>query len=400
MELFKIAKNVKLQKEIDKKTEFIKKGYSIEIISACDESTDLDKLFNIKILFERMLPKMPKEYILRQMLDKKQCCIVLYDSYSEIIGAICYRPAFDRKLVEIVFFAINSINHIKGYGSFLMNCAKELIKRQFIRFCENKDEFLKNNVKITDINFMIDENAEYNTDMYGIAEDNVRKRQKQIDFYKNETNLYLLTYADNSAVGFFKKQGFEIGTVSSGWKKYIKDYDGGSLMECKLSKEINYLNQMELILNLNDKMFEKMKMVNEYHLLRERDDLTFLNLEKDNFKQSKQGFLNNFLDFFIAELYSNPSSWPFLAPVSPKDVPDYFSVIKSPMDLSTIRKTHEQGGYTTFSEFESDVMLMVNNCKLFNGKHTQYYKCAEHITEKFISIINRHKTTIDHYQHL
>lgn len=45
---------------------------------------------------------------------------------------------------------------------------------------------------------------------------------------------YLLTYADNFAIGYFKKQGFtkDQKMAEYKWKGYIKDYDGGTLMEC------------------------------------------------------------------------------------------------------------------------------------------------------------------------
>jgi hypothetical protein len=39
---------------------------------------------------------------------------------------------------------------------------------------------------------------------------------------------HFLTYADNMAIGYFKKQGFtaEIGLDKSIWVGYIKDYEG------------------------------------------------------------------------------------------------------------------------------------------------------------------------------
>jgi histone acetyltransferase len=44
---------------------------------------------------------------------------------------------------------------------------------------------------------------------------------------------HFLTYADNYAVGYFKKQGFtkEITLDRMLWAAYIKDYEGGTLMQ-------------------------------------------------------------------------------------------------------------------------------------------------------------------------
>ena len=41
-----------------------------------------------------------------------------------------------------------------------------------------------------------------------------------------------MTYADNNATGFFKKQGFnQDGYMPEGrWKGYIKDYNGSTMM--------------------------------------------------------------------------------------------------------------------------------------------------------------------------
>ena len=43
--------------------------------------------------------------------------------------------------------------------------------------------------------------------------------------------------ADNYAIGYFRKQGFSksITIPTSRWLGYIKDYDGGTLMECLLN---------------------------------------------------------------------------------------------------------------------------------------------------------------------
>jgi len=44
---------------------------------------------------------------------------------------------------------------------------------------------------------------------------------------------YFLTYADNYAIGYFKKQGFtkDITLDRKAWTGYIKDYEGGTMMQ-------------------------------------------------------------------------------------------------------------------------------------------------------------------------
>lgn len=61
-------------------------------------------------------------------------------------------------------------------------------------------------------------------------------------------------------------------------------------------------------------------------------------------------------------------SFPFLQPVDPValNCPDYFKIIKEPMDLSTISKRYNVNQYENADEFEHDVRLMFRNCYKFN----------------------------------
>ena len=53
---------------------------------------------------------------------------------------------------------------------------------------------------------------------------------------------YLATFADNYAIGYFKKLGFykEISMPEERWKGYIKTYEGGTFMECEIDKNMDY----------------------------------------------------------------------------------------------------------------------------------------------------------------
>ena len=51
-----------------------------------------------------------------------------------------------------------------------------------------------------------------------------------------------MTYADNLALGYFRKQGFskDIKLAKSIYQGYIKDYEGATLMGCELNPKIVY----------------------------------------------------------------------------------------------------------------------------------------------------------------
>jgi bromodomain-containing factor 1 len=61
-------------------------------------------------------------------------------------------------------------------------------------------------------------------------------------------------------------------------------------------------------------------------------------------------------------------SYPFLDPVDPValNCPNYFDIVKYPMDLSTIQKKYAGNEYDSADEFEADIRLMFNNCYKFN----------------------------------
>jgi bromodomain-containing factor 1 len=62
-------------------------------------------------------------------------------------------------------------------------------------------------------------------------------------------------------------------------------------------------------------------------------------------------------------------SFPFLTPVDPValGIPDYFDVIKTPMDLDTVRRKYEAGKYADAAAFEADVRLIFANCYAYNA---------------------------------
>ena len=63
------------------------------------------------------------------------------------------------------------------------------------------------------------------------------------------TISHFLTYADNYAVGYFKKQGFskEINFDRERWVGYIKDYEGGTIMHCHMLPKVKYLDVHQML---------------------------------------------------------------------------------------------------------------------------------------------------------
>ena len=73
---------------------------------------------------------------------------------------------------------------------------------------------------------------------------------------------YFITYADNYAIGYFKKQGFS-KTVSMPKGRYqglIKDYDGGTMMECYVHPSIDFTRIPEMLAAQRKFILERIRL--------------------------------------------------------------------------------------------------------------------------------------------
>mgnify|MGYP001088601036 CR=1 FL=1 len=66
-----------------------------------------------------------------------------------------------------------------------------------------------------------------------------------------------------------------------------------------------------------------------------------------------------------------------------------YSIIKKPMDFSTIEKKFNSDEYQNISEFISDVHLVFNNCKLYNRAETDVHIAALALEKAFDEKIAR-----------
>ncbi|KAI8605698.1 hypothetical protein EDD21DRAFT_394227 [Dissophora ornata] len=253
-------------------------------------------LTGMKNLFQKQLPKMPREYIARLVYDRNHYSMAIVKAPLIVLGGITYRPFNHRKFAEIVFCAITSTEQVKGYGSHLMNHLKDYISE--------------------------------NTDVQ-----------------------HFLTYADNYAIGYFKKQGFtkDITLDRSIWMGYIKDYEGGTIMQCTMvPRESGWDPEMD-----------------------------------NTPRVPVHGPFYNAMKHIVAELIKDASSWPFLQPVDTEAVTDYYSYIKDPMDLSTLETNVDRDVYVALEDFAKDCKKIFDNCRLYNGESTPYVKCANKLEKVF-----------------
>uniref|UniRef100_A0A3P8SCF4 histone acetyltransferase n=1 Tax=Amphiprion percula TaxID=161767 RepID=A0A3P8SCF4_AMPPE len=81
----------------------------------------------------------------------------------------------------------------------------------------------------------------------------------------------------------------------------------------------------------------------------------------------------------------DPESLPFRQPVDPMllGIPDYFDIVKNPIDLSTIKRKLDTGQYQEPWQYVDDVWLMFNNAWLYNRKTSRVYKYCTKLAEVF-----------------
>ncbi|KAL8602159.1 hypothetical protein ACOMHN_007428 [Nucella lapillus] len=90
----------------------------------------------------------------------------------------------------------------------------------------------------------------------------------------------------------------------------------------------------------------------------------------------------------IKELHTKKhylSAWPFLKPVdvAKLQLDDYFTVIKKPMDLGTVKIKMENREYSTPKEFEEDMRLIFTNCYRYNPPDTDIVSMARKLQDVF-----------------
>lgn len=93
----------------------------------------------------------------------------------------------------------------------------------------------------------------------------------------------------------------------------------------------------------------------------------------------------------LMELKAGEHAHPFLQRVNKREAPDYYVVIKQPMDIGSMMKKLKQLQYKSKKEFVDDLMLIWSNCLKYNADPGHFLrKKALHMrkeTEKLVPLI-------------
>ena len=102
----------------------------------------------------------------------------------------------------------------------------------------------------------------------------------------------------------------------------------------------------------------------------------------------------------LRSIMKHKYSFPFLEPVDPikLEIPDYFTIIKHPMDLGTIKSKLESGKYSNIIDFSKDVHLVFDNACTYNQDGSDVYIMSETLKKifqkKYAPVFNREKSNL------
>lgn len=306
------------------------------------------------------LLEMKTDYIAKTVLDANHKTLVMiqksqkpingkskggigqtFQQLETVIGGVCYRVFENRGFVEMIYVVVSANKQGGGYGAHMMNHFKDEIKYSY-----------------------------------------------------KETVMEILGYADLTAVGFFQRQGFtkDIELEEHKWVGVIKDYLASDLMQCTLLPRMRYVEAARMIRKQKEFLLTTMAANNkskvQHHppaqwargIIGPIEPYSVPGIrhsgwapEMDELSREKELTPpTDPLQDFLNHLKRGKHAWPFLQPVDEKQVEDYYTVIKHPMDLQTMQQKLDKGLYDTPKAFVEDVKLIIKNCRQYNKPKTSF----------------------------
>lgn len=95
-------------------------------------------------------------------------------------------------------------------------------------------------------------------------------------------------------------------------------------------------------------------------------------------------------DEILQALTHDQNSFPFHCAVSRRDVPDYYDVIRKPMDLGKIRGKLSGMEYRATREFVADIYLIFQNCGVYNRPGSLEYTAGISLLATFERLLSHH----------
>ena len=295
----------------------------VRVVTDSKNSDGWMLLVGLKEVISKQLPEMPKSYIMRALFDGNHQSLCV-SKHGKVVGGCTFRPLVKQNFVEVVFLAVNPNTMSKGLGSLIMSEVKT----------------------------------------YSYTELKVE---------------YLLTYADNTAIEFFKKQGFQrdVTLARSKWSGYIKDYTKATLMEYHIApqRDAAITQQAQWIKACVT------AVLTGYEVKEGLAKRTVFPVKPKAIGVQADEHLQSRMKRIVLVLKRFRYITPFLKPVNPEEAPRYTEIVKHPMSLEDVERKLDNGEYTAIGQFERDLKQIAINAQTYNDESSWYYKHAEKLME-------------------
>ncbi|CAC5416852.1 unnamed protein product [Mytilus coruscus] len=100
----------------------------------------------------------------------------------------------------------------------------------------------------------------------------------------------------------------------------------------------------------------------------------------------------------VANLMKHKSCWPFLNPVNKKEVPDYYEIIKHPLDFQIVKDRLQCLVYGSVEECLEDVKVVFNNCETYNPEGSEILECMREVEEYFRGQVEKYLPQVLYYR--
>ena len=162
-------------------------------------------------------------------------------------------------------------------------------------------------------------------------------------------------------------------------RKYILVKIGKNGEKTPLSEE-----EFNEFVKNNQEIFDLLN--NKENLQKICDEITDEDVKmQDNWEKIAKKLMNTLWKFKESDLFHKP--------VDPEElnIPDYFNIIKNPMDFSTIKKKLNNFTYTNCKEFCDDMNLVFENCYTYNGRTTSIGNICTRVKNEYEKLFTEMK---------
>lgn len=121
---------------------------------------------------------------------------------------------------------------------------------------------------------------------------------------------------------------------------------------------------------------ERLRMLAELVRKREREKLRQMDLIRENLVENIMFPFHANLKQALEKISTLDRNNLFLSPVSRSEVPDYYDIVKQPMDWATISSRIASHTYERIDDFIRDVELVFSNAILYNKPDTAFHRNA------------------------